>query len=339
MYGHGGPEVLRFEEAPNPEPGPGEVLFKVQAASLNHLDILNRAGLPGRTSPSMPHILGNDAAGEVAGVGPGVPSELVGQSAILNPGFGCGHCQHCLAGRETLCPRYRVLGYELPGTHAEYVVAPAQNLVPLPPQLDYVGAGAIGLVFLTAWHMLVTVGGVGPGSTVLVLGAGSGVGSAGIQVAKLFGARVIATATSDEKGRKALELGADDAINSSRQNIHLEVRRLTQRQGVDIVFEHVGQVTWPDSLRSLAPGGCLVTCGATTGPFGETDIRYIVSRQLQILGSYMGSRAELLAIMPHFASGRLKPVVDKVFPLAEAAEAHRYLEGRRQFGKVVLALQ
>ncbi len=338
MFEHGGPEVLRYEEAPCPEPGPGQVLLRVRAASLNHLDIWNRMGLPGRSSPPMPHILGNDAAGEVAAVGPGAPSDLVGQRFLLNPGFGCGRCEHCLAGRETLCRHYRVLGYEVPGTHAEYALAPVENLVEMPKGLDYVGASAIGLVFLTAWHMLVSLGGVAPGRTVLALGAGSGVGSAAIQIAKLFGARVIATASGEEKCRKALELGADETIDHQSRQIHLEVRRLTERRGVDIVLEHIGQVTWPESLRSLAPGGRLVTCGATTGPFGETDIRYIFSRQLQILGSYMGSRAELHALMPHIASGALRPVVDRVFPLAEAAQAHRYLEGRSHFGKVVLTL-
>jgi NADPH:quinone reductase-like Zn-dependent oxidoreductase len=186
--------------------------------------------------------------------------------------------------------------------------------------------------------MLVTLGKVAPGQSVLVLGAGSGVGTAGIQIAKLFGARVIATASGDEKCRKALALGADEAIDHSSEGIYHGVRRLTRRRGVDIVFEHVGQVTWPDSLRSLTPGGKLVTCGATTGPFGETDIRYIFSRQLQVLGSYMGSRAELLALMPHFASGVLRPVVDRVFTLAEAREAHAYLAARRHFGKVMLAV-
>ncbi len=338
MYEHGGPDVLRFEEAPRPEPGPGEVLVRVHAASLSHLDLWSRAGLPGHTPPKMPHILGNDAAGEVAFVGAGVPGELLGQRVLLNPGYGCGRCEECLAGRETFCRTYRILGYEIAGTHAEYVKAPAENLVPMPEGMDYVGASAIGLVFLTAWHMLVTLGGVSPGQTVLVLGAGSGIGSAAIQIAKLYGARVIATASGEGKLRRARELGADEAIDHGKRPIHLEVRRLTGRRGVDIVVEHIGQITWPESLRSLTPGGRLVTCGATTGPFGETDIRYIFSRQLQVLGSYMGSRAELLALMPHVASGVLRPVVDRVFPLADAAQAHRHLEGRGHFGKVVLAV-
>lgn len=336
MHGHGGPEVLHWQEAPDPVPGPGQVLLRVRAASLNHLDIWTRSGLPGRSSPPMPHILGSDAVGVVTGVGPGSPAELVGQRVLVNPGYGCGRCRHCLAGQETLCRQYRVLGHEVPGTHAEYALVPFTNVVGVPESLDDVGASAVGLVFLTAWHMLVTLGGVAPGQTVLVLGAGSGVGSAAIQVAKLFGAHVIATASGQQKCEQALALGADAAIDHEREQIRLEVRRLTDRQGVDIAVEHVGQATWADSLRSLAPGGRLVTCGATTGPFGETDIRYIFSRQLKVLGSYMGSRAELHALMPHIASGALRPVVDRVFPLADAAEAHRHLEGRGHFGKVVL---
>lgn len=338
MHAHGGPEVLRFEEVPAPEPGPGEVLVRVHAASLSHLDIWSRAGLPGHASPPLPHILGNDAAGEVAAVGVGAPEELVGRRVLLNPGYGCGRCGECLGGRETFCQQYRILGYETPGTHAEYVKVPAENLVTVPEGMDYVDASAIGLVFLSAWHMLVTLGGVAPGQTVLVLGAGSGVGSAAVQIAKLYGARVIATASGAAKLKQARALGADETIDHSARPIHLEVRRLTNRRGVDIVVEHIGQATWPESLRSLMPGGRLVTCGATTGPFGETDIRYIFSRQLQVLGSYMGSRAELHALMPHVASGALRPVVDRVFPLVEAVEAHRHLESRSHFGKVVVAL-
>jgi len=332
----GGPEVLHYEDAPDPVPGPGEVLVRVRAAALNRLDIWNRGGLPGRRQPQMPHILGSDGAGDVAAAGPGAPGELVGRRVLLNPGFGCGRCANCLAGRETLCRDYRILGYEIPGTDAEYVALPAENVVPLPQNLDYVGGASIGLVFLTAWHMLATLGGVAPGQTVLVLGAGSGVGIAAIQIAKLHGARVLATARGPEKAARALELGADDVIDPTGRQIHLEVRHKTDRRGVDIVVEHVGQDTWPESLRSLAPGGRLVTCGATSGPFGETDIRYIFSRQLQVLGSYMGSRSELLHCMEFFASGRLRPVVDRVYPLREAAQAHRRLESREHFGKVVL---
>ncbi|MDA8345339.1 MAG: zinc-binding dehydrogenase [Thermaerobacter sp.] len=336
MHGLGGTEVLHYEDAPEPLPRAGEVLLRVRSASLNHLDIWTRAGLPGRQPPRMPHILGNDAAGEIAALGEGVDHLRIGDRVVVNPGYGCGHCEHCLSGRETLCREYRILGYELPGTYAQYVTLPAQNVVPMPPSLDFEGAGSIGLVFLTAWHMLVTLAKVRPGETVLVLGAGSGVGIAAIQIAKLFGAHVIATASGEEKCEKAVRLGADETIDHAQQEIYREVRRLTQKKGVEVVVEHVGQVTWPDSLRSLQPGGRLVTCGATTGPFGETDIRYIFSRQLQVLGSYMGSRGELLQLMPLFADGRLRPVVDRTFPLSEAAAAQEHIEARRHFGKVVL---
>lgn len=339
MHGLGGTEVLRYEDAPDPSPRPGEVVLRVRSASLNHLDIWNRSGLPGKQPPPMPHILGNDAAGEIAALGEGVEHLSVGDRVIVNPGFGCGHCAHCLNGRETLCRDYRILGYELPGTYAQYIALPAQNVVAMPQSLDFPGAGSIGLVFLTAWHMLVTLAQVQPGETVLVLGAGSGVGIAAIEIAKLFGARVIATASGQEKCRKALALGADEAIDHARQEIQREVRHLTQKQGVDVVVEHVGQVTWPGSLRSLAPGGRLVTCGATTGPFGETDIRYIFSRQLQVLGSYMGSRAELVRLMRLFEDGRLRPVVDSSYPLRDAAAAHERMEARRHFGKVVLLVE
>ncbi len=336
MHGLGGTEVLRYEEARDPSPQPGEVLVRVRAASVNHLDVWNRAGLPGKQAPSMPHILGNDAAGEIAALGDGVDHLQVGDRVLINPGFGCGHCAACLAGRETLCKSYRIIGYEVPGTYADYVAVPAANAVAMPAALNFSDAASVGLVFLTAWHMLVTLAKVRPAETVLVLGAGSGVGSAAIQVAKLFGARVIATASGDGKRAKAMQLGADETIGHGQGDIYHEVRRLTQKEGVDVVIEHVGQVTWADSVRSLAPGGRLVTCGATTGAFGETDIRYIFSRQLQILGSYMGSRAELMELMPLLADGRLHAVVDSEFPLRHAAKAHEWLEARHHFGKIVL---
>lgn len=336
MHAHGGPEVLRYEEAPTPSPGPGQVLIRVRAASINHLDIWNRKGGAGRMMSSLPHILGNDAAGEIVELGDGVSHLSVGQRVIVNPGFGCGHCAMCLSGRDSLCREYEVIGYGVPGTYADYALVPAGNIVPMPGNLDYAGAAAIGLVFLTAWHMLVPLADLRRGETVLVLGAGSGVGSAAIEIAKLLGARVIATASGVEKAERARELGADHVIDHASQDIYRETHRLTDRRGVDVVFEHVGQATWPSSIRSLVPGGRLVTCGATTGPFGETDIRYVFSRQLRILGSYMGSRADLLEVLRFFETGELHPVVDSVLPLSEAAAGHQRIEERRHFGKVVL---
>lgn len=332
---HGGPEVLRYTDVPEPTIGPDEVLVRVRACALNHLDIWIRRGLPGISIP-MPHILGSDIAGEVAQVGKDVTGIKPGEKIVLSPGICCGHCEQCAAGKDSQCREYTLFGYMVPGGYAEYVKAPAVNVIPAPPHLSHEEAAAIPLVFVTAWHMLITRAGLKPAEEVLVLGAGSGVGSAAIQIAKAAGARVIATGGTDEKLAKARELGADETILHSKSDIAAEVKRLTDRRGVDIVFEHVGQATWEKSIRSLAVGGRLVTCGATTGFEGKIDIRYLFSRQISILGSYMGSKAELLSVMKLVERRAVKPVLDKVFPLAEAAEAHRRLEHREQFGKIVL---
>lgn len=332
---HGGPEVLRYTDVPEPTIGPDEVLVRVRACALNHLDIWIRRGLPGISIP-MPHILGSDIAGEVAQVGKDVTGIKPGEKIVLSPGICCGHCEQCAAGKDSQCREYTLFGYMVPGGYAEYVKAPAVNVIPALPHLSHEEAAAIPLVFVTAWHMLITRAGLKPAEEVLVLGAGSGVGSAAIQIAKAAGARVIATGGTDEKLAKARELGADETILHSKSDIAAEVKRLTDRRGVDIVFEHVGQATWEKSIRSLAVGGRLVTCGATTGFEGKIDIRYLFSRQISILGSYMGSKAELLSVMKLVERRAVKPVLDKVFPLAEAAEAHRRLEHREQFGKIVL---
>ncbi|HEY8425195.1 MAG TPA: zinc-binding dehydrogenase [Limnochordales bacterium] len=335
FHRHGGPEVLQLETVPVPEPGPGQVRIRVRAVALNHLDLWNRRGLPGRKVP-LPRIPGADVAGEIDATGPGVSDLQPGARVIVNPGISCGRCQACLEGRDNLCPHYEVLGNRTDGGYAQYVVVPAANVIAMPGRLDFVEAAAVPLVFLTAWHMLVTLARLQPGETVLIWGAGSGVGSAAIQIAKLLGAHVIATVGSADKVAKAQRLGADVVLDHSRQAVDEEVRALTGRRGVDVVFEHVGQATWEKSLKSLAHGGRLVTCGATTGHEALTDIRYVFARQLQILGSYMGSKGELLRLLPFVEQGRLQPVVDRVLPLAEAAEAHRIVEERRHFGKVVL---
>lgn len=332
---HGGPEVLRYTDAPEPGIGRSEVLVRVRACALNHLDIWIRRGLPGISVP-LPHILGSDIAGEIAGVGSGVPGLKPGEKVLLLPGISCGHCAQCTAGKDSQCRDYTLFGYMVPGGYAEYVDAPAVNVIPMPAHLSYEEAAAVPLVFLTAWHMLITRANLKPAEEVLVLGAGSGVGSAAIQIAKAAGARVIATAGSEEKLAKAKELGADETILHSKRDIAAEVRRLTNRRGVDVVFEHVGEATWEKSIRSLAVGGRLVTCGATTGYEGKIDIRYLFTHQLSILGSYMGGKAELLSVLELVGRGVLKPVIDKVLPLAEAAEAHRRMENREQFGKIVL---
>ena len=332
---HGGPEVLRYTEVPEPKISANEVLVRVRACALNYLDLWVRRGLPGITFP-MPHIPGSDISGEVAKVGELVTHLKVGQKVVLAPGVSCGLCQQCLAGADNRCRRYTNFGYMVDGGCAEYVRSPEVNCIPIPGDLSFDEAAAVPLVFLTAWHMLVARADLQPGEEVLVLGAGSGVGSAAIQVAKFLGARVITTAGSDEKLLKARELGADETINHSKQNILDEVKRLTERRGVDVVFEHVGVATWDMSVGSLAPGGRLVTCGATTGYEGKIDLRFLFSRQLSLLGSYMGAKAELYTVLKLIGQRKLRAVIDRIMPLAQCAQAHELLEKREQFGKIVL---
>jgi len=332
---HGGPDVLRYADVPEPAAGPNDVVVRVRACALNHLDLWVRNGLPGVSVP-LPHILGSDIAGEIASVGREVSGLKTGEKILLSPGICCGHCAQCAAGKDSQCREYTLFGYMVPGGYAEYVKAPVVNAIPMPSNLSFEQAAAVPLVFLTAWHMLITRANLKPAEEVLVLGAGSGVGSAAIQIAKTAGARVIATAGSEEKLAKARELGANETILHSKQDIAKEVKRLTSGWGVDIVFEHVGEATWEKSIRSLAVGGRLVTCGATTGFEGKIDIRYLFTRQLSILGSYMGGKAELLSVLELVRRDALKPVIDKIFPLEQAAQAHKRLESREQFGKVVL---
>ena len=332
---HGGPEALVQKDVPEPAPPPGWVKVRIRACALNHLDLWARRGLPGIRYP-LPLILGNDIAGEVAELGAGVSDMKPGDEVVLAPGFGCGRCQACAAGDDNLCRAYRILGNGLDGGYAEYVTAPAANALPKPARLSWPEAAAVPLVFLTAWHMLVHKARVRPGEDVLVLAAGSGVGVAAIQVAKLFGARVLAAASTDEKLAKARALGADETVNYAENDFAAEVRRLTDKKGVEIVVEHTGQDTWPKSILSAARGGRIVTCGATSGHDAVTDLRHVFGRQIQILGSYMGRRAELFEVLRWMERGRLSPVVDRVLPLAQAPEAHRALEAREAFGKVVL---
>ena len=332
---HGGPEVLEYTNVPEPSIQANEVLVRVRACALNHLDLWVRGGLPNVAIP-LPHIPGSDVAGEIAQVGAQVTTVRAGQKVVLAPGVACGKCTACIAGRDNECRQFTNLGYMIDGGCAEFVRVPEVNCLPYPEILSFEEAAAVPLVFQTAWHMLVGRAELQPGEDVLILGAGSGVGSAAIQIAKFFGARVIATAGSEEKLEKARELGADHTINHKSQKIRDEVRRITNKRGVDVVFEHVGTATWEDSLASLAPAGRLVTCGATTGFDAKIDLRFLFTRQLSVLGSYMGTKSELHTVMKLVAAGRLKPVVDRVFPLAEAAAAHTYLESSSQFGKVVL---
>jgi NADPH:quinone reductase-like Zn-dependent oxidoreductase len=332
---HGGPDVLRHTEVAEPRINPTEVLVRVRACALNHLDLWVRRGLPGVQIP-FPHVPGSDISGEVAKVGELVTRVKVGQKVLLAPGISCGQCPACVGGEDNRCRRYTLFGYMVDGGCAEFVKSPEVNVITIPGDLSFDEAAAVPLVFLTAWHMLMGRAQLQPGEDVLVLGAGSGIGSAAIQIAKLIGARVIATAGSDAKLHKAKELGADEVINHSKQKISEEVKRLTERRGVDVVFEHVGTATWEASVSSLAAAGRLVTCGATSGYDAKIDIRYLFSRHLSILGSYMGSKAELYAVLKLLGQRKLRAVIDRTLPLAQCAHAHELLESREQFGKIVL---
>jgi NADPH:quinone reductase-like Zn-dependent oxidoreductase len=337
LHDHGGPEVLAVEQVPRPHPGPGQVLVRVRAVALNRLDLWVRGGLPGLRL-EYPHRLGSDIAGDVVEVGPGANPRDLGREVLVNPGFGCGSCAHCLDGWDNLCRRYRILGENTQGGYGEYLVVPAENLLPRPRGMSWTDAAAIPLTFLTAWQMLVVRARVAPGDVVLMHAAGSGVGSAGLQIAKLHGAKVVALASTQAKLDKARELGADACICSAEEDWEQQVRALDQvgKRGVDIVFEHVGEATWERSIRLTRKGGTVVTCGASSGWKAKTDLRQVFFRQIQILGSTMGSRTHLHRILKLVEAGKLSPVVDRVFPLEEAADAHRYLDRREQFGKVVL---
>jgi len=332
---HGGPEVLEYREVPDPEISSNEVLVRVRACALNHLDLWVRRGLPGVEIP-LPHIPGSDIAGEVVQVGRDVRQVRVGDDVVLAPGISCGHCPACLSGFDNRCREYTLLGYLVDGGCAELVRVPGVNVLPKPENLSFEQAAAVPLVFLTAWHMLVTRARLAPGEDVLVIAAGSGVGSAAVQIARLIGARVFATVGSEAKRQKALELGAEVVLDHHRQDIVAEIKRLTDRRGVDVVFEHVGEATWERSLACLAVGGRLVTCGATTGPQVRFDLRRLFSRNQSILGSYMGSKVELYSVLKLVSEGRLQPVIDSVLPLEQCTIAHLRMERSEHFGKIVL---
>lgn len=332
---HGGPDVLEYTDVPAPTIRPNEVLVQVKACALNHLDVFVRGGMPG-IEIALPHILGNDVAGIVREVGELVTWVQPNDEVLLQPGLSCGHCAECLRGEDNLCRQYDIIGYRHEGGYAEFVVVPGVNVIPKPAQLSWEEAAALPLVTLTAWHMLVTRAKLQAGESLLVHAAGSGVGSIAIQIGKLLGAHVIATAGSDEKLSKARELGADETVNYTQSEWPKEVRRLTNRAGVDVVFEHTGEATWQGSISSLKNNGRLVTCGATSGYDARTDLRQVFYRHLTILGSFMGSKAELLAAMKFVEQGKIRAVVDRVLRLDEAQRAHELIENRAQFGKIVL---
>jgi NADPH:quinone reductase-like Zn-dependent oxidoreductase len=331
----GGPDVLAWGERPEPVAGPGEALVRVRACGVNHLDLWVRAGLPG-LEPEMPHILGNDVAGEIVSVGAGVTHVAAGDKTLVNPTLSCGTCAACANGDDHLCRSYDVLGRKRNGGYAEFVTVPAVNCLPFPANLTWEQAAAVPLVFLTAWHMLVTRARVRAGEDVLVIGAGSGVGSAAVQIARLHGARVIATAGSAAKLARARELGAHEVLDHTHEDLAARARALTGKKGADIVVEHVGGRVFEAGLAALARNGRLVTCGATLGGKVALDLNLLFGRHLTLLGSWMGRRSDLNDALRHVASGALRPVVDSVLPLTDARRAHERIEAREHFGKVVL---
>ena len=333
FHAHGSPDVLRYEDAADPIPGPGDALVRVRACALNHLDLWQRRGME-RVRIPFPHISGAEVAGEVITT----PNNefAPGRRVMLQPGLSCGRCAACLDGRDNECAHYDVLGYRSDGGYAELVKVPVQNLIAIPDSIGFIEAAAFPLTFLTAWHMLMTRANLLAGENVLVLGAGSGVGQAAIQIAQIHGARVIATAGTDEKLARARQLGAREVVNHSTEDVAARAREFTAGRGVDVVIEHVGTATWDSSIKSLARSGRLVTCGATTGHDARIDLRVLFARQISLLGSYMGRKAELLRAAEFLFAGQLRPVVDRTYSLAEAVDAHRRLEAREQFGKLVL---
>jgi NADPH:quinone reductase-like Zn-dependent oxidoreductase len=335
IRGHGGLEVVEVGELPEPEPGPGQVRLNVKAAAVNHLDLWVSRGWPGLRL-SFPHVLGSDASGVVDAVGPGVEDVKAGDEVVVYPGVSCGRCERCLSGEVNLCRRYAILGEHVSGVQSEKLVVPARNVFPRPARLGFEEGAAVPLTFLTAWHALVARAGLRVGETVLVHAAGSGVGVAAVQIAKLLGARVIATAGSDAKLEKARALGADEVVNYETGSFVDAVKKLTGRRGVDVVFEHVGKKTWEGSIQAVTVGGRIVTVGATTGYDPLTDLRHVFFRQISVLGSTMGTPGELAQVLRFVEEGKLRPVLDRVLPLADVRRAHELLAQRAQFGKIVL---
>jgi NADPH:quinone reductase-like Zn-dependent oxidoreductase len=331
----GGPGVLQYEDALTPTIGPTEALVKVRACALNHLDIWARGGTRSERIP-LPHISGSDISGEISETGDQVSGHIKGEKVLIAPGTSCGVCDYCGNGWDSLCESYKIIGYETQGGYAEYVAVPGTNLLQIPDKLSFEQAAAVPLVFLTAWHMLVTRAHLAPGETVLVWAAGSGVGSAAIQLAKLLGAKVITTVGNDTKREKAQKLGADYVLNHYSQDVPGEVKRITNGRKVNVVFDHIGEATWEKSMKSMAPAGRLVNCGVTSGGKAEIDIRYIFVKQFSLMGSFMGGRGELLKVLSFFEDAKLKPVVDSIFPLVEAVKAQERMEKSEHFGKIVL---
>ncbi len=334
----GGPDVLALREVPDPKIGPDDVLVRVKACALNHLDIFVREGIPALKTP-LPFWTGCDIAGDVVEVGAAVKDVKTGTRVAVNPNLTCGRCEFCMQGEDSLCVRYGILGEHKPGGLAELVAVRADNVLPLPAHVTYTDAASFVLTNMTAWRMVVTQAQVKAGQDVLIIGVGGGVSSTAVQIAKLCGARVLVTSSSDAKLDRAKTLGADVGINYSKDADWTKaVAEHTGKRGVDVVIENVGAATWKQSIRVLKGGGRLVTCGATTGPIGETLIPLVFWKQLHIIGSTMANRKEFHDVMALFFGGRLKAIVDEVMPLADGAAAQQRLADGKQFGKIVLTV-
>jgi NADPH:quinone reductase-like Zn-dependent oxidoreductase len=332
----GGPDKLRYQDVPDPKIKPNEVLVRVRACALNHLDLFVREGIPALKTP-LPFWTGCDIAGEVAEVGAAVTGVKVGERVAVNPNLTCGRCEFCMQGEDSLCVRYGILGEHAPGGLAELVAVRGDNVLPLPATVSFEDAASFILTNMTAWRMVVTQGRVRPGQDVLVIGVGGGVSSTAVQIARLCGARVIVTSSDDAKLEKARALGAEVGINYKKNpDWAKHVFEATGKRGVDVVIENVGAATWKDSIRSLKGGGRLVTCGSTSGPIGETMIPLVFWKQVHIIGSTMANRKEFHDVMGQLFAGRLRAIVDEVVPLKDGAAAQQRLAEGKQFGKIVL---
>ena len=335
---HGGTDKLEYRtDITEPETTPGTVRVRLRAASLNHLDVFTLAGLPGVTIQP-PWVMGADGAGVVDAVAPGVTSIQVGDHVVINPGLSDRTCEFCSAGEQSLCVKFRLLGEHHPGTFADYIVVPEENVRHIPPEISFESAAAFTLATLTAWRMLVTRAKVGPGDEVLIWGIGGGVAQAAMRIAKSRGARVWVTSSDDQKLEKARELGADEVLNHRTISVGKEIRARTARRGVSVIVDSVGQSTWSESLIALGRGGRLVTCGGTSGAMVQTDVRRLFWNQWSILGSTMGNDSELDAVVTELRAGRLTPVIDSAFDLADGRSAFERMQEGRQFGKIVLRI-
>ena len=335
---HGDIDKLKYTTVPDPEISANDVIIKVKASGVNYTDIWARRGLPGMKI-SLPHISGSDVSGVVQEVGSEVKHIEPGQNVLIHPSISCRICEYCCSGKEYFCRNFQIYGFQtgpLIGGHAELCKISGANVIPMPSNLTFEEAASLPLVLLTVWHMLVSRANISSKDTVLIWGAGGGLGTIAIQVSKLFGAKVIAVVGNDEKLKKAKELGADEVINHKEEDVSKSVKQHTQKKGVDIVFEHVGESTWETSIKSLRWGGKLVICGATTGYNASTDLRYLWNKQLNLLGCHMGSKFELIEALNFIEKGNIKPVVGKTLPLEQAGIAQKLMESREIIGKIVL---